>query len=288
MKTMEQRKRIFGALDDLMRSPIGERLRERMFRELSTKEIHDMLQKEQKPYKELMAYYQCALMEVETKFRVLNEQFSLVHDRNPIESIKTRVKSLESITEKLNRRNLPFSTQSIEENLTDIAGIRIICSFREDIYFLADCLLEQDDVTLVQRKDYIENPKENGYRSLHLIVEVPIFLEHKKKMMKVEVQLRTIAMDFWASLEHKIYYKFEGNAPEYISKDLQECAKMVSELDDKMLSLNEAIRECIAQQDKDQIQMNEELMNDVCRDVLGNNKEYKDSKVQEKVTEIVT
>ena len=198
---MEQRKRIFGALDDLMRSPIGERLRERMFRELSTKEIHDMLQKEQKPYKELMAYYQCALMEVETKFRVLNEQFSLVHDRNPIESIKTRVKSLESITEKLNRRNLPFSTQSIEENLTDIAGIRIICSFREDIYFLADCLLEQDDVTLVQRKDYIENPKENGYRSLHLIVEVPIFLEHKKKMMKVEVQLRTIAMDFWASLE---------------------------------------------------------------------------------------
>lgn len=285
---MEQRKKIFGALDDLMRSPIGDRLRERVFRELSTKEIHDLLQREQKPYKELMAYYQCALMEVETKFRVLNEQFSLAHDRNPIESIKTRVKSLESITEKLNRRNLPFSTQSIEENLTDIAGIRIICSFREDIYFLADCLLEQDDITLIQRKDYIENPKENGYRSLHLIVEVPIFLEHKKKMMKVEVQLRTIAMDFWASLEHKIYYKFEGNAPKYISKDLQECAKMVSELDDKMLSLNEAIRECIAQQDKDQIQMNEELMNDVCRDVLGNNKEYKDSKVQEKVTEIVT
>lgn len=285
---MEQRKKIFGALDDLMRSPIGDRLRERVFRELSTKEIHDLLQREQKPYKELMAYYQCALMEVETKFRVLNEQFSLAHDRNPIESIKTRVKSLESITEKLNRRNLPFSTQSIEENLTDIAGIRIICSFREDIYFLADCLLEQDDITLIQRKDYIENPKENGYRSLHLIVEVPIFLEHKKKMMKVEVQLRTIAMDFWASLEHKIYYKFEGNAPEYISKDLQECAKMVSELDDKMLSLNEAIQECIAQQDKDQIRMNEELMNDVCRDVLGNNKEYKDSKVQEKVTEIVT
>ena len=285
---MEQRKKIFGALDDLMRSPIGDRLRERVFRELSTKEIHDLLQREQKPYKELMAYYQCALMEVETKFRVLNEQFSLAHDRNPIESIKTRVKSLESITEKLNRRNLPFSTQSIEENLTDIAGIRIICSFREDIYFLADCLLEQDDITLIQRKDYIENPKENGYRSLHLIVEVPIFLEHKKKMMKVEVQLRTIAMDFWASLEHKIYYKFEGNAPEYISKDLQECAKMVSELDDKMLSLNEAIRECIAQQDKDQIRMNEELMNDVCRDVLGNNKEYKDSKVQEKVTELVT
>lgn len=229
---MEQRKRIFGALDDLMRSPIGERLRERMFRELSTKEIHDMLQKEQKPYKELMAYYQCALMEIETKFRVLNEQFSLVHDRNPIESIKTRVKSLESITEKLNRRNLPFSTQSIEENLTDIAGIRIICSFREDIYFLADCLLEQDDVTLVQRKDYIENPKENGYRSLHLIVEVPIFLEHKK-MMKVEVQLRTIAMDFWASLEHKLKYK-KDIVSDQLTDALKLCADESAALDLKM------------------------------------------------------
>ena len=213
---MEQRKRIFGALDDLMRSPIGERLRERMFRELSTKEIHDMLQKEQKPYKELMAYYQCALMEVETKFRVLNEQFSLVHDRNPIESIKTRVKSLESITEKLNRRNLPFSTQSIEENLTDIAGIRIICSFREDIYFLADCLLEQDDVTLVQRKDYM-----------------PIFLEHKKKMMKVEVQLRTIAMDFWASLEHKLKYK-KDIVSDQLTADLKLCADESAALDLKM------------------------------------------------------
>lgn len=227
------KKKNFGALDDLMRSPIGERLRERMFRELSTKEIHDMLQKEQKPYKELMAYYQCALMEVETKFRVLNEQFSLVHDRNPIESIKTRVKSLESITEKLNRRNLPFSTQSIEENLTDIAGIRIICSFREDIYFLADCLLEQDDVTLVQRKDYIENPKENGYRSLHLIVEVPIFLEHKKKMMKVEVQLQTIAMDFWASLEHKLKYK-KDIVSDQLTADLKLCADESAALDLKM------------------------------------------------------
>ena len=134
----------------------------------------------------------------------------------------------------------------------------------------------------------MKHQKASCYKSYHMIVSVPIFLSNKVEDTKVEIQIRTIAMDFWASLEHKIYYKFEGNAPEYISKDLQECAKMVSELDDKMLSLNEAIRECIAQQDKDQIQMNEELMNDVCRDVLGNNKEYKDSKVQEKVTEIVT
>ena len=218
---MEQRKKIFGALDDLMRSPIGDRLRERVFRELSTKEIHDLLQREQKPYKELMAYYQCALMEVETKFRVLNEQFSLAHDRNPIESIKTRVKSLESITEKLNRRNLPFSTQSIEENLTDIAGIRIICSFREDIYFLADCLLEQDDITLIQRKDYIENPKENGYRSLHLIVEVPIFLEHKMKMMKLKYK-KDIASD-------------------QLTADLKKCADESAALDLKMDAIRKEI-----------------------------------------------
>ena len=144
-----------------------------------------------------------------------------------------KIKRLESITEKLNRRNLPFSTQSIEENLTDIAGIRIICSFREDIYFLADCLLEQDDVTLVQRKDYIENPKENGYRSLHLIVEVPIFLEHKKKMMKVEVQLRTIAMDFWASLEHKLKYK-KDIVSDQLTADLKLCADESAALDLKM------------------------------------------------------
>ena len=146
----------------------------------------------------------------------------------------------------------------------------------------------QSDLKVLSIKDYIKNSKESVYKSYHMLVSVPIFLSDSVVDTKVEIQIRTIAMDFWASLEHKIYYKFEGNAPEYISKDLQECAKMVSELDDKMLSLNEAIQECIAQQDKDQIQVNEELMNDVCRDVLGNNKEYKDSKVQEKVTEIVT
>ena len=240
---MEQRKKIFGALDDLMRSPIGDRLRERVFRELSTKEIHDLLQREQKPYKELMAYYQCALMEVETKFRVLNEQFSLAHDRNPIESIKTRVKSLESITEKLNRRNLPFSTQSIEENLTDIAGIRIVCSFTSDIYRLAEMIGKQNDLTVICVKDYIKNPKVSGYKSFHMHVTVPIFLSDRVVDTKVEIQIRTIAMDFWASLEHKIYYKFEGHAPEYISRDLRACAEIVSNLDAKMLQLNEAILE---------------------------------------------
>ena len=210
---------------------------------LMSDEFLDFVQENPKPLDTLMAYYKCAIMEVETKFRVLNEQFSLAHDRNPIESIKTRVKSLESITEKLNRRNLPFSTQSIEENLTDIAGIRIVCSFTSDIYRLAEMIGKQNDLTVICVKDYIKNPKVSGYKSFHMHVTVPIFLSDRVVETKVEIQIRTIAMDFWASLEHKIYYKFEGHAPEYISRDLRACAEIVSNLDAKMLQLNEAILE---------------------------------------------
>lgn len=204
---------------------------------------------EMKPFGDLMMYYRCAMMEVETKFKVLNEQFSTQYNRNPIESIKTRLKKPASIIEKIKRKNIGFSMKAIEENMFDIAGVRVICSFQEDIYTMADLLLQQDDIILVEKKDYIAHPKDNGYRSLHLIVDVPIFLSNEKRHMKVEVQLRTIAMDFWASLEHKIYYKFEGNAPEYISEDLRECAEIVSMLDAKMLSLNEAILEAKAAQE---------------------------------------
>ena len=154
-----------------------------------------------------MSYYRCAMLEIETKFRVLDEQFSLQHERNPIESIKSRLKSVSSIREKLERKNLPMTAKTVEENLYDVAGLRVICSFPEDVYLLADSLLKQDDITLIRRKDYIQNPKPNGYRSLHLIVEIPIFLHDRKRLMKVEVQLRTIAMDWWASSEHKIRYK---------------------------------------------------------------------------------
>ena len=157
--------------------------------------------------KQLMTYYSCALLEVETKFRVLNQQFSLEQEHNPIETIKTRLKSMESIMDKLYRKKLPFEVSTVEACLTDVAGIRVICPFLEDIYRLADCLLQQDDVKLIRMKDYIREPKNNGYRSLHLIVEIPIFLQNEKKQMKVEVQLRTIAMDFWASLEHRLRYK---------------------------------------------------------------------------------
>ncbi|WP_432618879.1 GTP pyrophosphokinase [Butyricicoccus sp.] len=186
------------------------------------------------PFKQLMSYYRCAIMEIETKFRVLDVQLSLNRENNPIESIKTRLKSPESIFEKLQRRNLPLTLSAIEDNLNDIAGVRVICSFPEDIYSLADALLRQDDITLIERKDYIQNPKPNGYRSLHLIVEVPIFLRNETRRMRVEVQLRTIAMDFWASLEHKLRYKKgleDSEDYQEISRQLKNCAEMSAMLD---------------------------------------------------------
>ena len=193
------------------------------------------------PYRELMAYYRCAMMEVETKFNVLNQEFSVQYDRNPIESIKSRIKEPLSIADKLIRNQKPITIESLEENLNDVAGVRVICSFLDDIYMLAGCLLKQDDVKLVKYKDYIKNPKESGYRSLHLIVEVPIFLAHKKKLMKVEIQLRTIAMDFWASLEHKLKYKKDAPEDGALSRELKECADMSAKLDERM----EAIRKSV-------------------------------------------
>ena len=192
-------------------------------------------------FRVLMTYYRSAIMEVETKFRVLDIQQSVNQEANPIESIKSRLKSPDSIMEKLQRRGLPLSIESIEQNLFDIAGVRVICSFPQDIYTLADALLKQDDVTLIEYKDYIQNPKPNGYRSLHLIIEIPIFLQTEKRLMKAEVQLRTIAMDFWASLEHKLRYKKDLENTEHyeaISRKLVACAEMSAMLDRQM----EAIR----------------------------------------------
>ena len=196
----------------------------------------DKIEDNMMPLKRLMAYYRCAIMEVETKFNVLNEEFSLEYDRNPIETIKTRLKSTESIIKKLVRRNFPLTVDSIEANLNDIAGFKVVCSFLEDIYLLADCLLQQDDVKLIQVKDYIKNPKPNGYRSLHLIIEIPIFLKDEKKDMRVEVQLRTIAMDFWASLDHKLSYKKDIPEEEakLLRQELLECAQISADLDVRM------------------------------------------------------
>jgi len=192
-------------------------------------------------YNKMMAYYRCAMMEIETKFNVLNEEFSLRYDRNPINSMRSRIKKLISIKEKLERRNLEFSLESMEENLNDIAGIRVICSFPEDVYLLSDALLNQDDIVLLEKKDYIQNPKPNGYRSLHLIVSVPIFLAHEKRSMKVEIQLRTIAMDFWASLEHQLRYKKDFPYTEEMIQELKYCADLSTELDDRMDALRKKL-----------------------------------------------
>ena len=187
------------------------------------------------PLKKNLVYYKCAIMEIEVKFKALDVQFNIIHHRNPIESIKTRLKSEEGIIKKLKRYNKPITLESIEENIWDIAGVRVICSFTEDIYFLEKSLLQQDDIKLIMRKDYIANPKSNGYRSLHLRIEVPIFLSSGKKWVKAEIQFRTIAMDFWASLEHKIRYNKQMTENiEEINRELLECARMCSELDDRM------------------------------------------------------
>lgn len=185
----------------------------------------------------LMTYYKCAMREVETKLYVLDEEYSLQYDRNPINSIRTRLKSVPSIIEKLERKNVEISIPAIEQYLNDVAGIRVVCSFVQDVYTIADALLIQDDITLIERKDYIAKPKENGYRSLHLIVEVPIFLEKEKRKMKVEVQLRTIAMDCWASLEHQLRYKKATKFTTETQKELLECAKLSVELDTRMDAL---------------------------------------------------
>ena len=215
-------------------------IRNKAARELIARKSEIMEQT--RPFAELMMRYKCAMLEVKTKFDVLNTQLSLENDRNPLESINCRIKTVASIIEKLDRKGFELTAESIEKNLNDVAGIRVICSFIEDIYLLADRLCSQDDIRLIERKDYIKNPKPNGYRSLHLIVEIPIFLMDEKKFMRVEVQFRTIAMDFWASLEHKLKYKknIETDLQE-ISAELKTCAEEISRIDNKMQEIHNKI-----------------------------------------------
>ena len=217
---------------------------------LLSDEFLNFMQENRKPFDLLMSYYECAIMEIETKFKVLNHELSLEYDANPIESIKTRVKSYDSILKKIRRKNIPLNLTSIEENLRDIAGVRVICSFPDDIYKLADSFLRQDDIKLIERKDYIKNPKPSGYRSLHLIVQVPIFLQNEKKMVYVEVQFRTIAMDFWASLDHKMRYKKElsRDEVEILQEELYDCARQSAALDERM----QGIRDRITHKKKDE------------------------------------
>lgn len=185
-------------------------------------------------YKDMQMKYSCAIKEIKTKFDVLSTEFNVKHKRNPISSISSRLKSTESIVNKLMRKDLPFSIEGMENNLFDIAGVRVVCSYIDDIYAIADALLAQDDIELVERKDYIKQPKPNGYRSLHLIVRVPVFFAGSKENVPVEVQIRTIAMDFWASLEHQLRYKSDVKVPPQISDDLKACADVIAATDEEM------------------------------------------------------
>lgn len=199
----------------------------------------------------LMFLYNSALKEVATKLDILNDEFVHVHKYNPIEYIKSRIKTPESIVKKLKRYGHETNVDNMINYINDIAGIRIVCSFTSDIYRIVEMIGKQNDITVISVKDYIRNPKPSGYKSFHMLVSVPIFIGEKVVDTKVEIQIRTIAMDFWASLEHKIYYKFEGDAPAYISRELRDCAAIVSMLDTKMLMLNEEIVKAKKQQEEE-------------------------------------
>ena len=192
-------------------------------------------------FETLMFLYSSAIKEINTKIDILRDEFQFRHHYNPIEHVTSRLKSPQSIVKKLQRGGHETDLLSMQRYLNDIAGVRIVCSFTSDIYKIADMISGQDDIKVLLIKNYIASPKANGYKSYHMIVTVPIFTSSGPVDTKVEIQIRTIAMDFWASLEHKMYYKFEGDAPEYIKEELKECAKMINALDDRMLLLNEAI-----------------------------------------------
>ncbi|MBY0754922.1 GTP pyrophosphokinase family protein [Clostridium sardiniense] len=190
---------------------------------------------------DLLIKYEFAIEEISTKINILNNEFKMLHDYNPIEHIKTRVKKPKSIVQKLISKGLEPTAENIMDNLKDIAGVRIICSFTEDIYLIFNILSKQDDINVIEVKDYIKNPKENGYRSLHAIITIPVFLSTGTVDVPVEIQIRTIAMDFWASLEHKLYYKYRNKTLDHISSDLRECADMITVLDNKMIDIRKEI-----------------------------------------------
>ena len=229
----------------------------------------------------VMFLYNSALKAINTKIEILNNEFIHLYNYNPIEHIKSRLKTPESIVKKLKRGGYEVTIPNMIEHLSDIAGIRIICSFSPDIYRIAEMIARQSDVTVLGVKDYIKNPKPNGYKSYHMVVTIPIYLSDGPVDTKVEIQIRTIAMDFWASLEHKIYYKFEGNAPDYLEQELKACADMADMLDNKMFSLNQAITKIAEEQakEKEAAKVAEEMKKAEREDVpAGNEQEPKDGK----------
>ncbi|NYB75232.1 GTP pyrophosphokinase family protein [Sedimentibacter hydroxybenzoicus DSM 7310] len=201
-----------------------------------------------------MMSYKFALNEMNTKIDILMQEFQYIHDYNPIEHVKSRLKTPENILKKVQRRGYEMSLPSIKENVRDIAGVRITCSFVSDIYKVSEMLQRQKDITVVESKDYIKTPKPNGYKSLHLIIQIPIFMSDRVEDVYVEVQIRTIAMDFWASLEHKIYYKYDKEVPSHLIDELKEAADSVSELDNKMEKIHRQVN-----QYKEEAEHDEEL-----------------------------
>lgn len=221
----------------------------------------EQIRKLKQEFTRFMMSYKFAMDEVKTKIDILNQEFNYIHEYNPIEHVKTRLKTPESILKKVYRKGYELSLDSIKENIHDIAGIRIICSFVSDIYKISQMLAKQEDIQVIMYKDYIKNPKPNGYRSLHLVVKVPVFMSDRVENVSVEIQIRTIAMDFWASLEHKIYYKYDKDVPEDLIRQLKEAAEAAAELDKKMENIHKQVLEFKNNQDYDN-DLQELLIND--------------------------
>jgi putative GTP pyrophosphokinase len=203
----------------------------------------NLVEKDIIEWKNNLIIYKFALEEINTKLKILNEEFQFIHKHNPIEHLKSRIKEPSSILKKIKRKNLELTLENVKEHVHDIAGVRITCSFVSDIYDIYTMLEKQDDIRIIKVKDYIQHPKLNGYKSLHLIIEIPVFLTSHTEYVKIEIQIRTIAMDFWASLEHKIYYKFEQDIPLHLQQELTEAAEMVNFLDNKMKNIQEKVEE---------------------------------------------
>lgn len=208
-----------------------------------------------------MITYKFAMDEMNTKLNILKEEFQYIHEYNPIEHITSRIKSPESMLRKVQRKGFPVSIDSIKKNVHDVVGIRVVCSFISDIYTISEMIQQQKDVKLIEAKDYIEDPKENGYKSLHLILSIPVFMTDREEEVRIELQIRTVAMDFWASLEHKIYYKYNGDIPAELEEEITEAARIANELDLKMENLNNEVNEIKEQneeEDMNYLQVNEE------------------------------
>lgn len=243
--------------------------------------LRDRFQQGFYDFLQLQHLYDSAIEVVKTCLSILDNEFSVKFQRNPIHNIESRLKSPQSIIGKLQKKELPLTPEAARNNLLDIAGIRVTCYYISDIYAVVDMLCRRDDFIVIKQRDYIKNPKPSGYRSYHIVVNVPVYLWSQKEYAPVEIQIRTIAMDFWASLEHKIYYKFEGNAPDYLEQELKACADMADMLDNKMFSLNQAITKIAEEQakEKEAAKVAEEMKKAEREDVpAGNEQEPKDGK----------